>query len=127
MPLKTKKASEAVTCGVNKYVDVGFGTAHGKWRATEKAAKADKKDVENAAEHRAWKNAEKEADKVAERKCPRKCRNKSWEDSPNPLTPTYRPPDIIESAPESEVGQGWRWHAKAQIEYLVLFSCDPAG
>lgn len=127
MPVKTKKATEAVACGVNKYVDVCFGTDHGKWRGTENEAKADRKHAENSAEHRAWKNAEREAVDIAERECPRKCPNKSWEDSPNPVRPWYRPPEIIESAPESEAGQGWRWHAKARIEYQVLFVCDPAS
>jgi hypothetical protein len=125
MPIKIKKANEPVECGVNKYVDVCFGTSHGNWHGTENAAKADKKAVEASAENEAWVAAQQEAVAVAERKCPqRRCPNKSSEDDPDPVKPWYRPAEIIESAPESELGKGWRWHAKARVEYQVLFSCD---
>lgn len=127
MPVSTKKATEPVTCGINKYVDVCFGTAHGEWHDTEQKAKANKKAVEGSAENEAWIKAQQEATDVAERECPRRCHNKSSEDDPDPVKPWYRPAEIIESAPESEAAKGWRWHAKAQIEYQVLFVCDPAG
>lgn len=127
MPIKTKKASEAVSCGVNKYVDFCFATRHGDWHATENEAKADKKAVEGSAEKDAWIKAQQEAVDVAERQCPRRCPNKSSHDDPDPVKPWYRPAEIIESATESEAGKGWRWHAKARIEYQVLLVCDPAG
>jgi hypothetical protein len=126
-PIPAKKSSEAVSCGINKYVDVCVGTGHGPWRGTEKQAKADKKNVEHSAENDAWIKAQQEAVDVAERTCPSKCKHKSSEDDPDPVQPWYRPAEVVDSAPESELGKGWRWFARAKVEYQVLFACDGGG
>lgn len=120
----TKQATEAVGCGVNHYVDVSFGTAHGAWHASEREAQADKRSVEGSAEQDAWVHAQQEAVAVADRECPERCRPKRAQGGdPPPIEPTYRAADVYESAPESESGSGWRWHAKAKMEWEVLFVC----
>src|SRR5262249_40620765 len=53
-PIKTKKADEPVTCGLNYYVDFSFATRYGNWHATEKEAKVDKKIIEDSAENEVW-------------------------------------------------------------------------
>ena len=128
MPTPKKKASEPVTCGDNLYEDVAFGeAAHGPWRANENASKADKKGVEATAENNAWNQARKEAKEVAGRDCPHRCRHKRAVGDDGPPEPWYRAAEVYESMPESEVGQGWRWHAKAKMEYQVQFVCSASA
>ena len=127
-PFPSKKASEPVVCGTNLYRDKSVGTAHGKWRATEKEARNDKQNVERSAENEAWVKAKQEAVAVAERPCPKRtreinCPHKHSHDDPDPCRPFYRPAEITESAPESMAGPRWRWHATATMEWEVLFAC----
>ena len=126
MPVTKKKASDPVGCGDNMYQDVVHGeSAHGPWHTTENAAKADKKNVEATAENNAWNAARKVADEVADRDCPRpRCPHKRSVGDSGPVEPWYRAAEITESATESDAANGWRYHARAKMEFQVQFICE---